>query len=71
MLYHSFVAHDQPTAVVHPTEAAFDFPALAITRARFDMATTQLRSFKLGARVHKLQDRIKVSLPRHVRRHRV
>jgi hypothetical protein len=39
MVYRAFVAHDQPTAVGHPPEAAFDCPALALTRTRFDGAT--------------------------------
>jgi hypothetical protein len=38
MLYCSFIAHDQAPAVIPPAKAAFDFPALAITRARFDGA---------------------------------
>jgi hypothetical protein len=38
MLHRAVVAHDQPAAVIHPAKAALDFPALAITRPRFDRA---------------------------------
>jgi hypothetical protein len=48
MLYGSFVAHDQAPAVIHPAKAAFDFPALAITRARFEGAAA-LRLASLAA----------------------
>jgi hypothetical protein len=48
MLYRSFVTYDQAPAVIHPAKAAFDFPALAIPRARFDGAAA-LRLAPLAA----------------------
>ena len=48
MLHSSFVAHDQPVAVIHPAKAALDFPALPITRPRFDRPPA-LRTAPLAA----------------------
>ena len=31
MFHSSLIVHDQPVAVIHPAEAALDFPALAVT----------------------------------------
>ncbi len=49
MFHRSFIAHDQPPAVIHPPETAFDFPALAIPRSQLD-GTPALRLTSLAAR---------------------
>jgi hypothetical protein len=41
MFHSAFVAHDQPAAVIHPAKAAFDLPARAITRSRYDGAAAR------------------------------
>jgi hypothetical protein len=34
MYYESLIAHDEPTAVVHPSETALDLPAIAVVQSQ-------------------------------------
>ena len=66
MLVTAFVAHDQPSAVVHPAKAPFHLPALAVTRPHGKWSAA-LRSLPVAAALHIHPDRQALAIRNHHR----